>query len=80
MDLGDRSRVTSSLASLIHFWISCRGCGGWETCCLRVTVRLHWIVLKGYDLGQELLVEQSHPLLLLEDVLTVESHLFSFVV
>ena len=41
---------------------------------------MHWIVLKGCDLGQELLVEQSQPLLLLEVVLTVESHPFSFAV
>jgi len=45
---------------------------------LRVALRLHLIVLRGCDLGQELLVEQSQPLLLLEDVLVVESHPFSF--
>jgi len=45
-----------------------------------VALRLHWIVLKGFDLGQELFVEQSQPLLLLEDVLAVESHPFSFMV
>jgi len=45
---------------------------------LWVALQLHWIVLKGYSLGQELLVEQSQPLLLLEDILPIESHLFSF--
>ena len=45
---------------------------------LRVALWLHWIVLKGCDLGQVLLVEQSQPLLLQEDVLAVESHPFSF--
>ena len=30
---------------------------------LSVTLRLHWIILKSYDLGKELLVEQSQSLL-----------------
>ena len=47
---------------------------------LRVALRLHWIVLRGCDLGEEFLVEQSQPLLLLEDVLAVESHPLSFTV
>jgi len=47
---------------------------------LRVALWLNWIILKGFDLGQELLVEKSQPLLFLEDVLSIESHPISFTV
>ena len=73
-----QSRVTqqSSLSDplLDHF---VKGAVVRKPAVFRVTLRLHWIVLKGSDLGQELLVEQSHPLLLLEDVLVVEGHPFT---
>ena len=41
---------------------------------LMVALRLHQIVLKGCELGQKLLVEQSQSLLILKDVLAVESY------
>ena len=47
---------------------------------LRVTLWLHWIILKGYNLGKEMLVVHSQPLLLLEDVLAVEGYPFPFVI
>ena len=47
---------------------------------LRVILWLCWIILKGCDLVEELLVEQSQALFLLEDVLKDESHPFSFAV
>ena len=47
---------------------------------VRVTLYLHSVVLEGCDLGQELLVEQPQLLLLLEDVLVIESHLFAFAI
>jgi len=47
---------------------------------LIVALRLHWVVLEGCDLSQELLVDQSQFLLLLENVLAIGSQLFPFTV
>jgi len=46
----------------------------------RVALRLHRVVLEGADFDQELLVEQPQFLLLVKDVLTVESYLLSSVI
>ena len=81
MDLGGWSKVTQqpSLSdSLLDQFVE--GAEVRRPAILRVALQLHWIVLKGFDLGQKLLVEQYQPLLLLEDALAIESHQLSFTV
>ena len=79
VDLGDRSRVSQKSGPsdpLLDQFIEGAEVG--RPVVLKIAFRLYWIILKGCGLDQALLVRQSQPLLLLEDVLIVKSHSFSF--
>ena len=71
MESGDlASWLLRSAFGLVH-----QGSGARRPVVIGVALCLHWVVLEGGDLGQELLVKQSQLLLLLKDVFAVESYL-----